>query len=276
MTASRRFILSPLREFRRHGVTQTVWMGCRPTPNVTSVEDLCQLIPVPTTSCGALVKAMGRGYFMKIDIGGYEMECIQSVALLGHAYPPDFVSVEGPPVQNIEALALLGYKRFKLQSMIHVLRSFYKAINISAMEIRGASGPWGDDSVDIEIGRAWGNKHEAIGALGKLTGAGGDWYELHAAFYHNTRPCEPHRSRELLATRTFRLLQSAAARHENITENNTESTASQPRLCRLRGPSASSSPPYIANDLPTACYGLKQYMLKRGIYFWTLLHAILA
>jgi FkbM family methyltransferase len=156
--------------------------GCRPTLNLTSMEDLCQVIPVPTTSCGTLVQSLGRAHFMKIDIEGYDMECIQSVALLGRAYLPDYVSVEGPDARKIEAFVLLGYSRFKIQSMQRVLGSFYRENNVTAMGVGGGSGPWGEQAVDIELGRAWRSQSSALAALGRLSGAGGDWYDLHVAF----------------------------------------------------------------------------------------------
>lgn len=156
--------------------------GCRPIGNETSVEKLCQVIQVPTTSCGVLVKRIGRAHFMKIDIEGYDMQCIQSVALLGRAYLPYYVSVEGPDAGKIDTFVRLGYTRFKIQSMKGVLNTFYKTNNVSAMGTGGGSGPWGEDAIDIEIGHAWRNRNEAIAALVQETGADGDWYDLHVAF----------------------------------------------------------------------------------------------
>jgi FkbM family methyltransferase len=156
--------------------------GCRDPkhPNITT-EDMCQVIPVPTTSCGALVKTLGRGHFMKIDIEGYDMACIQSVALLGNAYLPTYVSVEGPSVEKVDFFSNHGYRRFKIQSMKQVLPDFYALNGISAMGKGGASGPWGEAAIDIESGRRWRSAHDVVAEMKKMTGKDGDWYDLHAA-----------------------------------------------------------------------------------------------
>lgn len=68
-------------------------------------------IVVPVTTCADLIRQFGTPHYMKVDIEGYDKECLASLEV---GRLPTYVSTEDP--LQLDYLLSLGYRSFKMVS----------------------------------------------------------------------------------------------------------------------------------------------------------------
>jgi FkbM family methyltransferase len=121
-------------------------------------------IEVECISFSELVKTYGCPYYMKIDIEGADMLCIN--ALRDMDCRPKYLSLESTKtswlglLDEINTLEALGYSRFKVVNQRKHNRNMFRDVNGKDIAYRfeyGASGPFGEN-----LGGTWLTKEEAI------------------------------------------------------------------------------------------------------------------
>lgn len=145
-----------------------------------------------TIACGELVRRFGVPYYLKIDIEGYDLSCLRTLA---SGSLPQFVSVELMTVDSpccrqareiVRHLLILGYYKMKL-----VRQRLYNALLGSdgmGLSPQSGSGPFGHDAIDFQHGRLWrdvsnvevmlGNRQELF--WDQEVNVHAEWYDLHA------------------------------------------------------------------------------------------------
>ena len=112
-------------------------------------------ITVPGITFGELLQEHGVPYFMKIDIEGADMLCLEG--LRGASAVPEFVSIESDKsswtglVHEFDVLNELGYRRFKIvpQHKVHRQRlpePAREGVDIPWRFAKGASGAFGEEA----------------------------------------------------------------------------------------------------------------------------------
>lgn len=147
-------------------------LGCRSSDwslNQRSDLDSCSVQQIFVLSCKDIVSNFGVPVYLKIDIEGKDLDCLQSF-LGNEILLPRYVSVEGLPNAEFEQIFLaLGYKKFKV-----VDQSNFR---------NGASGPFGEYSIDFHKKMEWSTwkeirerKYETV-----INGTVSHWYDIHAS-----------------------------------------------------------------------------------------------
>lgn len=162
-------------------------LGCRGAGNkLMPVGDRseCHRIVVPTASCDKLIREHGTPEYMKIDIEGMDVVCLNSLLRVQKSKRPRYVSVENVDMRLLWTLANLGYTKFKV-----VNQALIESKYMNDPLMRGNSGLWGDKAVDQFKNQEW-HTFEELKALipvpqktvinGKVWAA---WWDLHAARY---------------------------------------------------------------------------------------------
>ena len=158
-------------------------LGCR-TKAVTgknneNVDDAaCQKVDVPTVTCAALIRALGRPIYMKIDVEGRDAACVESLKQVDMSDRPPYVSVEN--LYMLDLLHDLGYDAFKAVDQRAVQSGFYTG---RRRKNRGGSGPWGDAAVDVLNGTRWKSYNEMAEQVPALIAdlkLRPTWYDMHA------------------------------------------------------------------------------------------------
>lgn len=70
------------------------------------------VIRIPTVTLASVIEEFGCPYYLKIDIEGYDIFCLDS--LLKTSKKPEYISVELSQPEIIERLKELGYTKFKI------------------------------------------------------------------------------------------------------------------------------------------------------------------
>jgi FkbM family methyltransferase len=124
-------------------------------------------IVVPVTTLQSILQHYGTPYYMKIDIEARDMLALEQLGETDAR--PKFISVEtGPNTDWIDALARLGYVRFKLVNQTKHGNTFEW----------GSSGPFGE-----EIAGPWISANNARLAWQEHIDADfpqGAWFDIHA------------------------------------------------------------------------------------------------
>jgi FkbM family methyltransferase len=114
-----------------------------------------ETIEVPSVRLATLLERFGTPYYLKIDIEGADLVCLQQLA--GRAEQPRYVSVECSAVDFEETFALLatlysaGYRRFKLlnqdlNARIRLPSPPREGRYFDYRFVRGTSGPFGEET----------------------------------------------------------------------------------------------------------------------------------
>ena len=93
-------------------------------------------INVPITTCADLIRQYGTPYYMKVDIEGFDSECLASLEV---DHLPTYVSTEDP--LQLDHLLRLGYHSFKMVSQRLTRRG---GRQFSGGLSESAPGQWGD------------------------------------------------------------------------------------------------------------------------------------
>ena len=125
--------------------------GCR-SPRGDFLEEgnvtFCEKVEMEVMSCQDLVDIYGTPVYMKIDIEGMDRACLLALGNLPAARRPRYVSKENVAEADVAILTELGYTGFKVvnQALLQVG---------TGVDDAGHSGPWGENAVDMWIGRKW-------------------------------------------------------------------------------------------------------------------------
>jgi len=124
-------------------------VGCRKSYKEPSVidETKCDIIQVKVVSCAGILREFGTPFFLKLDIEGHEMSCLQELSELissnkGRLALPQYVAMEFNPVTSdfLPKMVKLGYGRVK---------------TVDQSPFGDWSGPYGELAQDIEAQYAW-------------------------------------------------------------------------------------------------------------------------
>lgn len=160
-------------------------VGCRypggqyPKPGDHSY---CSRITVKTNTCADLVRAHGTPRYLKVDVEGMDRTCLQSLSDLPREKRPRYVSKENVEEADFGVLLSLGYTKFKAVNQAVLESRFQNDPNM-----RGTSGPWGENAVDMFVGNNWQTIEELKARMPLPKSAMVDghrwnaWYDLHAA-----------------------------------------------------------------------------------------------
>lgn len=147
-------------------------LGCRSADwnlNQKSDTDSCNVQQIFVLSCKDIVSNFGVPVYLKIDIEGKDLDCLQS--FLGDKYLlPRYMSVEGLPNTEFGQIFLaLGYKKFKVVDQSNFGN--------------GASGPFGEDSIDFHKNKEWSTWKEIAERTYEtvVNGTVSHWYDIHAS-----------------------------------------------------------------------------------------------
>lgn len=133
----------------------------------------CRRVDVPAATCGELLQKHGTPRYMKIDIEGMDVVCLESIHIrrMGNRISlPRYISVEGISMSSLTALAKLGYTRFKMVNQGKV------GVGASLVD----SGPWGEDAQDTVVGKSWIGFDDAMERIKNKSGGIKSWADLHA------------------------------------------------------------------------------------------------
>ncbi|KAJ1615957.1 S-adenosyl-L-methionine-dependent methyltransferase [Pavlovales sp. CCMP2436] len=152
-------------------------------------------ITVPTVTLCTLIRehcVEKAPHYIKIDIEGSEPVALASLLHLPESMQPHYISAELNFSEVLGLFERLGYGRFKLVAQ----QDF-----VTELEVGGTlkrcfhSGPFGDEAVDVEDGRAWSDRsaldakiarHMAAKPVGPFALAADvrnrRWFDVHAAF----------------------------------------------------------------------------------------------
>lgn len=167
---------SKFSSFLEHLGCRDGWGNIMPSGDHT----YCHSIELDIRSCRDLMEEFGTPVYLKIDIEGLDRVCMESVSTLHMDKRPRYLSVENVQKHIVERLAELGYKGFKAVNQAKLELG-------TSLEMRGHSGPWGEDAVDDLTGTKWQTKEEILRRLplndtfivnGEPRVA---WYDLHAS-----------------------------------------------------------------------------------------------
>jgi FkbM family methyltransferase len=121
-------------------------------------------IRVPCTTFGKVLKEHGCPKYLKIDIEGADMFCIQDLGLTDSR--PDYLSIESTKtawselMREFDTLEALGYSQFKVVNQRRLSAGPFvtrQGQPITHVFETGASGPFGED-----LGGPWLSKRQAI------------------------------------------------------------------------------------------------------------------
>ena len=134
-------------------------LGCRgqygETQDSKAPHKDCNFLNVRTRTCAELIAEFGRPTYLKIDIEGMDMVCLNSLKDVKLEERPLYISMENVWPQCLDTLTDLGYDSFKVVDQLNV--SWKRPI-----EAKGGSGPWGEDAVDYKHGMLWSTKEEVL------------------------------------------------------------------------------------------------------------------
>jgi FkbM family methyltransferase len=136
------------------------------------------VVQVPTVDFRECLNRFGMPYYLKVDIEGADMICLESLA--GFPDKPDYVSIESNKidfsavVRELEVLSRLGYQRFAPIQQQTIGGRRYNGRSLQGQEIAhvfvwGASGSFGNEV----LGRYM-SKDEVVERYRKIF----RWYEL--------------------------------------------------------------------------------------------------
>lgn len=158
-------------------------LGCRSARGdlmPTGDHTYCRRIEIATKTCDTLIREFGTPEYMKIDIEGMDRACFRSLTNVQAHERPKYLSVENVFAWDVDELVRLGYKKFKIVNQAVLEASASK-------EMKGNSGPWGEEAEDQFIGKRWHTEAEAKARLplpGTVTIQNRPrkaWYDLHAS-----------------------------------------------------------------------------------------------
>mmetsp|Transcript_125045 Transcript_125045/g.216139 ORF Transcript_125045/g.216139 Transcript_125045/m.216139 type:complete len:342 (-) Transcript_125045:117-1142(-) len=146
-------------------------VACRHSYFNKSIDmEKCDKIEVNIVTCAGLLQQFGSPYFMKLDIEGHEMSCLQELAVIanqskGRIDLPQFVSMEvnGGTIAFLSSMRGLGYSRVK---------------TVSQATFHDWSGPYGDLAEDQTSGTQWNDL--STYEVPKCSGTG--WCDFHIGF----------------------------------------------------------------------------------------------
>jgi FkbM family methyltransferase len=159
-------------------------------------------IVVPSTTLSSIIGEYGVPRYLKIDIEGADLICLESLASLSDA--PAFISIERPPsfsqqLRGLELLNDLGYNMFKFSNQRSVMaqtppRPALEGVYTEYQFEFGASGLFGEELPGswLTYNRALAHnaslylRSKGLGVsrrtplLKKFTIGRGAWYDIHA------------------------------------------------------------------------------------------------
>jgi len=146
-------------------------LGCRTEFSGTrgngDAAAACHPVDIPTTTCGEVVLSkQRRPLYIKIDIEGMDEKCLTSILRLPSRHLPCYISVENNVEHVNKALSQAGYTHFKL---------------VDQNPFKGASGPFGEQAVDLHHGLQWRTLNNVTGAV---CNDGRPWCDVHARHKH--------------------------------------------------------------------------------------------
>ena len=123
-------------------------------------------IKVPTIDFASVLRQTGMPYYMKIDIEGADIHCLE--VLKSFDTRPAYLSIEaiqqdiGNQTKQIELLCELGYDRFKAVQQARMHRRVLPALSSEGQSVqhefaKGSSGPFGSD-----LGGEWRSADEIL------------------------------------------------------------------------------------------------------------------
>jgi len=123
-------------------------------------------IKVPTIDFASILQQTGMPYYMKIDIEGADIHCLE--VLKSFDTRPAYLSIEaieqdiGIQTKQIELLCELGYDRFKAVQQARMHRRVLPALSSEGQSVqhefaKGSSGPFGSD-----LGGEWRSADEIL------------------------------------------------------------------------------------------------------------------
>lgn len=123
-------------------------------------------IKVPTIDFASVIQRTGMPYYMKIDIEGADIHCLE--VLKSFDNKPAYLSIEaieqdiGTQTKQIELLCELGYDRFKAVQQARMHRRVLPALSSEGKSVahefaKGSSGPFGSD-----LGGEWRSADEIL------------------------------------------------------------------------------------------------------------------
>ncbi len=129
-------------------------------------------IKVPVLDFNALLKNYSCPYYMKVDIEGSDMVCLQK--LMSTRCRPKYISIESEKVdfdrliQEFNTLESLGYSKFFIQQQASIGSSKIPQNSMEGRYIdqkfyKGMTGPFGSD-----LGSDWLSKQDAINCYKKI------------------------------------------------------------------------------------------------------------
>ena len=139
---------------------------------------------VSTISCADLYANYSNVLYMKVDVEGFDIDCIRSLTQIPPEKLPLFFCIELPSSESevlemLRLLGTLGYENFKIS------RERLYNLRIARSERYAASGPWGEEAVDFLRGPQWRRASEITPAVLGLVSWERmrflDWFDLHAA-----------------------------------------------------------------------------------------------
>ncbi len=129
------------------------------------------VIFIQTVPISDIIKKYGMPYYMKIDIEGYEIHCLNK---LRKDFKPKYISAEvGNNIKVAVKLRKIGYNKFKL-------------IDQQRNQPHGSSGEFGNNAIDFETNKNWKTYPEILNSLKKLAFPNPAWFDIHAT-YENTK-----------------------------------------------------------------------------------------
>lgn len=124
-------------------------VGCRKSYQESHKIDMskCDEIQVDVVSCAGILQKFGSPYYMKLDIEGHEMSCLQELEELskgsnGRLGLPQYISMEvnKGTTAFLPSMVGLGYGRVKM---------------VDQSSFGDWSGPYGEVAKDIKTGYGW-------------------------------------------------------------------------------------------------------------------------
>jgi FkbM family methyltransferase len=154
-------------------------------------------IVVPTIPFSALIDQFGVPYYLKIDIEGADLLCLED--LVKSQDRPNFISIERQPflldqLKELRLLKVLGYTRFKIVDQMVViqqqppkpaLEGLYVdhqfEFDASGLFGEESPGPWLSYRAALARNAAIFSQHKGFGLWKRITGVRrGSWYDFHA------------------------------------------------------------------------------------------------
>lgn len=135
---------------------------------------------VSSVSCADLYENHSNVLYMKVDIEGFDIDCLRSLARFDPARLPRFFCIELPSAQSVvlDLVQHLGYQHFKIS------RQRLYNLRLARGERYAASGPFGAEAVDLRRGPRWRGAAEITQVLKLVAWERRrllEWFDLHAA-----------------------------------------------------------------------------------------------